>query len=81
MLLSHVKQKLEQSLPGAIVEVSDESAGHIEHNPTGAHISLIVTYSGFKDKTLLQQHQMIYDILKEELQEKIHALKIKTRVR
>ena len=81
MLLSHVKQKLEKALPGAIVEVSDESAGHIEHNPSGAHISVIVTYAGFKDKTLLQQHHMIYDILKDELKEKIHALKIKTRVR
>lgn len=59
--------------------VLDQTGNHLDHNP-GRHIAVKVTFAGFKGKTLVEQHQMIYSILKEELQEKIHALKIHTEV-
>jgi BolA family transcriptional regulator, general stress-responsive regulator len=75
-IAQEIKQKLELSLPRANVEVLDESASHIEHNPTGAHISITISYPGFVGKNKVEQHQMVYGILKEEMKGKIHALKI-----
>ena len=79
MLTEEIKNKIEKQLPNSKVKVYDTSQGHEEHNSSGAHIALEVTYEGFKGKTLIEQHQMINKILEEELEEKIHALQIKTK--
>ncbi len=76
--LNRVKLKLEQALPGAVVEVRNESSQHRGHNRTGAHIGIIVRYNGFKKNTTVEQHQIIYKILEPELQAEIHSLQIKT---
>jgi stress-induced morphogen len=76
----YIKEKIQTAMPGSMVEVEDQSQYHIEDEPTGAHIQVNITYSGFEGKTLLEQHQMIYQILQEEMKEKIHALKIITKV-
>ena len=74
--LQIVKRKIEQALPGSHVEVKDFSQGHAAHHPTGDHLQVNVAYSGFKGKTLLEKHRIIYDILQEEMKEQIHALRI-----
>lgn len=79
-MLDRIKQKLEQSLPGSRVEVMDDSPEHLGHNASGAHLTVFVTYSGFKNKSLTEQHQMIYKVLEEEMKHEIHALKIKTKI-
>ena len=75
-----IRLKLEQALPGSRVEVEDQSDSHIEHNPTGAHITVKLKYQVFKDKTRVDLHQMIYNVLRDEMKEKIHALKIEAKV-
>lgn len=78
-MLNKIKQKLGSSFPGANVTIADTSAGHETHNSSGAHLTVLVIYKGFVGKSLVEQHQMVYDALKEEMKEQIHALKIKTR--
>ena len=78
MLTEEIKLKLERALPGAEVKVINESSRHFGHSPKGEHIGVTVKYQGFKDKSMVEQHQMIYNILKEEMKEKIHALVINT---
>ena len=80
MLTEEIKLKLEQSLPGSKVEVINNTLDHVGHNSSKDHIIVKVLYAGFKDKTLLEQHQMIIDLLQDEMREKIHALQIKTAV-
>ena len=80
MVLQGIKEKIEQSLPGSKVEIIDESEDHAGHDAHGAHIALKVTYKGFADKAKIEQHRIIYDILKDEFVEKIHALALKTEV-
>jgi len=77
-----VKQKIEQALPGSHVEIIDQSQMHMLHQESGgaAHLKVIIGYKGFEGKTMLEQHQMIYELLKEELKEKIHALQLETKV-
>ena len=79
MIITQIKNKIERVLPGSKVLIEDTSSSHQGHNPDSLHLSIEVIYSEFKGKSLLEQHQMIYDILKLEMKE-IHALKIKTKV-
>lgn len=81
MLTSSIHQKLSKALPGAIIEIIDESADHIGHRASGAHLALSITYAGFAGKSKLEQHQLIYSLLQEEMKGEIHALKLSTKVK
>jgi stress-induced morphogen len=72
MTLEEIKSKIENGLPGSQVEILDP------YND-GVHIKAIVTYSGFVGKGVIEQHRMVYDTLKEELKQEIHALGLETR--
>lgn len=78
-MLNRIKQKLEAAFPGAKVQVADTSAGHETHNSAGAHLAVLIIYKGFTGKSLVEQHQLVYDALKEEMKGQVHALKIKTK--
>ena len=71
-----LKNKLEHALPGAVIEFNEPM-----HNPAheGKHLAAVVTYRGFKGKSLVEQHKMVYSVLKEELKGELHALALKTR--
>lgn len=73
-----IVKKLEEAFPGAQVEVIDTSAGHESHNSL-YNIQVTVIWDGFKDKSMVEQHQEVHEVLKEELKTKIHALRLKTR--
>lgn len=72
MTLPELKERLEQGLDGASVEIQDP------YND-GVHIKAIVVYPGFEGKTLIQQHRMVYDLVQEELKGELHALALETR--
>lgn len=69
--LSEIKELIETNLPDSVAEVLDMTG-------TGDHLEILVASNKFKGKMLLDQHQLVMDILKESLKEKIHAVKIKT---
>lgn len=69
--LQYVESLIKENLQDAHVEVSDLTG-------TMDHLNVFVASDAFKGKMLIDQHQMIMDILKEDLKEKIHAVKIKT---
>ena len=69
--LEEVKHLIEKNLKDSFVDVNDMTG-------TLDHLEILVVTNEFKGKLLLDQHQMVMDILKESLQEKIHAVKIKT---
>jgi acid stress-induced BolA-like protein IbaG/YrbA len=69
--MDEVKQLIESELPGSYAEVSDMTG-------TMDHLEILVVSDEFKGKMRLAQHQIIMDILKESLKEKVHAVKIKT---
>jgi stress-induced morphogen len=69
--LEHVKNLILEKMPNSLVEVSDLTG-------TQDHLNIIVVSDEFKGKMLIDQHQMVMDILKEDLKELIHAVKIKT---
>lgn len=70
--IEEIKQKIEKGLPGAKVEMLDPRRD-------GVHLKAIVTWTGFKGKSLVEQHKMVYATLKEELKEELHALSLETK--
>lgn len=69
--LDDVKDLIKKNIDDAIVDVYDMTG-------TMDHLEIFVASDIFKGKMLLDQHQIVMDILKESLKEKIHAVKIKT---
>jgi stress-induced morphogen len=45
---------------------------------TRDHLAITVVSDAFKGKLLLEQHQILMDLLKEELKNRIHAVKLQT---
>jgi BolA family transcriptional regulator, general stress-responsive regulator len=77
----NAKEKLQKAFPGAHIEIVDESSEHIGHGASGAHYAVSIVYSGFEGKSRIEQHQMVYAALADEMKGDIHALKIMTRVK
>ena len=66
-----IKQLIEQSLETSHVEVADTTGG-------GDHFQALVVSSAFEGKNRVQQHQLVYQALGDNMRERIHALALKT---
>jgi acid stress-induced BolA-like protein IbaG/YrbA len=72
MTQDEIKSTLEKALPESVVRVDDLTGG-------GDHFQVWVITPAFAGKSLVEQHQMVYGVLKDELgSEQIHALALKT---
>lgn len=69
-----IQSIIETGLPGATVAVRDLVGD-------GDHLEATVVAEQFRGKRLLQQHQMVYGLLKEVLKDQLHALALKTSVK
>lgn len=71
MTLDQIKQRIENAIPTTHVQILDLGGGD--------HIRAIVVSSAFAGKPLIQQHKMILDLFKEEINSNdVHALTVKT---
>ena len=67
-----VRQRIEQHLPGSMVEVRDTTG-------TGDHFWAHVVAPQFEGLPLLRQHKLVYAAVQDGLDDgSIHALSIKT---
>lgn len=71
--IERAREKIQSQIGDAVVETYD-MVGDMDN----LHLAIMVASNEFKGKMLIQQHQMIMDILKEDLKSEIHAVKIKT---
>lgn len=69
----HLIALIEGAIAGSKVQLTNFPGGGT-HN----HLGVMVISDQFEGKALLEQHQMVMDSLKEELKERLHAVKIKT---
>lgn len=78
-----IRSKLIQGLSPERIDLVDEShrhAGHGGAHPEGeTHFSLTVVASAFAGKPRVERQRMVYDLLKEEMAERVHALALTTR--
>jgi stress-induced morphogen len=72
--LTEIKAMIESALPGARVEVADETG-------TGDHLSAAVAASQFEGLSRIDQHRLVKAAVKERFDDgTIHALSIKTEL-
>lgn len=82
-----MKQRIEQVIRATLdvvaIEVVDDSAKHAGHAGARAggnsHFTVRVVATDFAGKSRVARHRMVYDVLKQELAEQIHALAIEAR--
>lgn len=66
-----IKDKIEMALAGAKVEVLDPMND-------GVHLKALVSYEGFVGKSLLEQHRIVMQLLKDDFGGDLHALALET---
>jgi stress-induced morphogen len=67
-----IKQRIEQAIPDASVEVEDWTGG-------GDHFRATVVSQAFSGKSRLEQHRMVYAVFGAEIGGPIHALSLTTK--
>jgi BolA protein len=78
MIANTIRQKLEEALKPELIEIIDHSATHAGHagNKGGGHYNVTIVAQQFEGKSLVQRHQMIYQVMGDLMKEEIHALGI-----
>jgi stress-induced morphogen len=72
--LGEVKEMIERALPGAEVEVVDETG-------TGDHLRAVVAAPQFAGLSRIDQHRLVKAAVQERMEDgSIHALSVKTIV-
>lgn len=72
--LAEVKQLIERALPGAEVEVIDETG-------QGDHLLAVVTAPQFEGRSRIDQHRLVKAAVQERFDDgSIHALSLKTSI-
>lgn len=75
-------QKLTDALRPVSLTLKDESHLHAGHRESSGlpetHFSLEIVSDVFSDMPLVQRQRKIYSILKEEMNDRVHALSMKT---
>lgn len=66
-----IKAKIQEALPNATIYVLDP-------NQDGEHFEALVIAEEFNSLSLVKQHQLVMNSLKEEFKEQVHALALKT---
>jgi stress-induced morphogen len=66
-----VEKRIREGLPATHVEVRDTTGG-------GDHFEVLVVSPAFEGKTRVQQHQLVYSALGEQMKGAIHALSLQT---
>jgi len=76
-----IRDKLTRSLEPDSLDIHDDSVrhnGHAGSHPQGeTHFSIRIVSPSFSGLTRVARHRLVYEILAEELRERIHALTIK----
>ena len=72
--LAEIKAMIEAALPGASVEVADETG-------TGDHLAATVSAAQFEGLSRIDQHRLVKAAVKERFEDgTIHALSVKTAI-
>lgn len=68
-----IEQKLKEYFQDAEIKVTDLTGG-------GDHWQVYICSNEFRNKTLIEQHQLVYKALNTWMNKEIHALAINTSV-
>lgn len=59
-------------------EIADADATVTDPRNDGDHLAAVVVAAAFEGKSLVEQHELVYDALGDHMTTDIHALELKT---
>ena len=80
--IDQIKGKIIKKLKPEKVLVIDNSNLHTKHksfNPNKIHLKIIIESDELKKMEKLESHKAIFNLLKDEMKKKIHALEIEIK--
>ncbi|EWY37366.1 BolA family transcriptional regulator [Skermanella stibiiresistens SB22] len=79
---TRMRAKLTEALRPSRLEIEDDSRRHAGHAGAGAegetHFNIIIVSDAFEGKSRVARQRQVYDIVADELRERVHALSLKT---
>ena len=79
---SNIETKLKAALAPARLAIRDDShkhKGHAGHNPDGeSHFHVEIVSAAFAGKSRVARQRMVYEVLAEEMKQRVHALALTT---
>jgi BolA protein len=82
LVREQIERKLVDGLAPTRLEIIDESARHSGHagaHPEGeSHFSVEIVSQAFDGKSMLARQRMVYDLLVQEMRQRVHALSLRT---
>ena len=79
--IERIKKILEYNFKPESLTLYDNSFKHAGHNNFDGsgmtHLKLMIKSKKFKDKKLLESHNMVNNVLKKEFENGLHSLEIK----
>jgi BolA protein len=72
-----IEKKLKQNFPFVFLDLINESPQHNVPPGSESHFKLVIVSPAFIDQTRVKRHQMIYQVLSQEMK-LIHALSLHT---
>ncbi len=83
-MIEKIKQELIQHLSPSLCEIHDFSHRHNGHGSyvkKDSHLHIFLQADIFKNKSQLQQHQLVYEILNPFFAQGLHAVELETSYR
>lgn len=78
-----IESKLRSALQPASLVITDDSAKHAGHagaRPGGeSHFTVEIVSAAFEGKSRVQRQRLVYDLLKSEFDQGLHALALVTK--
>lgn len=74
---AELERLIEEAIPDAEATVTNPRV-HQDEAHEDAHYAAVVVSPAFEGKSLVQQHQLVYDALGEHMTRSVHAMEIKT---
>lgn len=77
--MQQMRERLTSRLEPLQLEIIDDSHLHVGHAGArggAGHFTVHIVSEAFADKTLIERHRMIYDLLQDMMHTEIHALSI-----
>jgi len=81
-----IRQKVTEAFQPTRLEIEDDSARHAGHagaHPDGGgetHFNVLIESASFAGKSRVERQRLVYDVLAQELKERVHALSLKLSV-
>ena len=71
-----IEKKLTLAFQPSVLEVINESHQHSVPLNSETHFKVVIVCEKFRDLSLVQRHRKVYDELKQEMTEGVHALSV-----